>query len=413
MESETQENLGIAPDVSSSDSLTSAETGTAPSKKKSKKKDQGSDVAFFASFPCMVIAAVAFGMTILGFIPMGYIGEFCASLRAQYILILLLCALPALFAPPVRVPMVIACALGAVINLAFVVPCMMPHPEPTGEKANLKFLKFRVLQLSIEDPSTKPEGIVEGISNLAPMPEIVCVTGVPSNVLLKLNEQMPPQYLHRQSFNRDDGYGVAIYSTVPLKGTRLRKVGPEKLPVVLTSVHFDYGWFRLIAFKVPEGTDGDSLEKRNEQLKATAQVVKGLNGRKIVVGNFNTTPYSPAFGDFLKEGDLQDSRIGVQPNWNLGPVDFAGVLHLPVDHMLITKNVEVLSRYVCQPMGLTHRPILGEFFPADTAIVKYTDDGAEAADEEDKPAPAAAQPAAEKPKAEEKKPRKRGRRSKD
>lgn len=401
MESETQQNLGsnielASPDTASSDTLTAA---SGASKKKSKKKDQGSDVAFFASFPCIVIAIVAIALTIIGFLQMGWFSEFCASLRAQLGLVILLCALPPLFAPQVRVPMVIACAIFSAVNLAFVLPCMFPKELPaTPEQKELSVLTTNIMQFSVEDPETKVEPIIEEIVRLHP--DIVCVTGVPDSVLVKLNEQMPTQYLHRVSFPRDDGNGVTMYSNVPLKGTTLRKVGPDKLPVVATTIHFDYGWYRIILVKVPEATDDKTLQKRNEQLKAAANVIKGLNGHKVVVGNFNMSPYSVAFSDFLKETGLKDTRIGVQPNWSLGPVDL-GVLRIPVDHIFASDTVAFKNRYVCPPMGLSHRPLIGEFYATTSKDIPYKED-ADAVAEDGKKAPAAAP--ATKPEKDDEKP---------
>ncbi len=412
MEAETQHN---SPDldtmssdaVLSSDSLSSTEGK--PSKKKSKKKsDGGSDLAFFACFPLMVIAIVTAIVSLLGFVPNMYIAEVCASLRAQYVVILLICVLPALFAPQLRLPMLIGCGLFAVLNLAFVVPPMIPKPPLSKDQEALAFVNFRVLQLSIEDPGTKLEPIIETVNQSKA--DVVCLTGCPQSSLMKLNETMPPHYLHRAFFLRDDGYAQAIYSTVMLKGTTQKKVGPEKLPVTCTTIHFDYGWFRVIMVKLPEPTDDASLTKRNEQLAAVGKVVKSLNGRKIVLGNFNMTPYSMSFGSFLKDADLNDSRIGVQPNWNVGPVDFLGLLHVPADHVFINKSVGVLHRYVMPTEGLAHQPLVADLFPGDHEAVLYKDDEV-APEEPATPAPAATKPA-DAPPADDKKPAKRKKRGK-
>lgn len=391
----------------SSDSLPSAD-GKSFKKKGKKKKDAGSDVAFFICFPSILIAVVIAITTGLGFLPNSLIGEFCASLRAQFVIILLLCILPPLFTRRFVVPMVVGCLLVAVCNLAFVAPCMVPKTL-TKDQEQLSFVNFRLLQLSIEDSQTKIESVIETVNKSKA--DVVCVTGCPQSSLLKLNELMPPQYLHRAFFIRDDGYAQACYSTDELKGTKQRKVGPEKLPVICTSIHFDYGWFRLIMVKLPEPTNEESLTIRNEQLTAVAEVVKSLDGRKIVLGNFNMTPYSMAFGSFLKDTELSDTRIGVQPNWNLGPIDFLGLLHLPVDHIFVNKSVAVLHRYVMPTEGLTHQPLLAELYPADREAVTYKEEPDESEEPVSKPA-ATTQPSDQAASVDEKKSGKRKKRGK-
>lgn len=416
MEAETQnpnpdlDTLSSDDVVLSSDSLTPPTIGK-PGKKKGKKKKKsegGSDIAFFACFPCMVIAAVTAILTLVGFIPNMYFAELFASLRAQFVVILLICTLPALFAPQLRIPMLVGCGLFMLINLVFVAPAMIPKAPLSKDQEGLAFVNFRVLQLSIEDPTAKLEPVIETVNQSKA--DVVCVTGIPQRSLIKLNEMIPPHYLNRAFFIRDDGYAQAIYSTVLLKGTTQKKVGPDKLPVICTTIHFDYGWFRVIMVKLPEPTDDATLAKRNEQLAAVEKVVKSLNGRKIILGNFNMTPYSMSFGSFLKETELSDSRIGVQPNWNIGPVDFLGLLHVPADHILINKSVGVLHRYVMPTEGLTHQPLVADLYPGDREAVLYKD---EPTAEEAAP-PAATKPAAqeEAPAVEDKKPTKRKKRSK-
>ncbi|MDZ4832628.1 MAG: hypothetical protein SGJ27_02385 [Candidatus Melainabacteria bacterium] len=414
MEPETQNSLDLSvdtlpssEDVSSSDSL--AATAKTSKKKGKKKSEGGSDIAFIVCFPALVIAVVTIVLSIVGFLPNMWLAELFASLRAQFIIILLLCILPALFVPQLRLPMLISCVLFAAVNAAFVVPPMIPKPPPSKDLEGLTLVNFRIMQLGIEDPETKLEPIVQQISNSRA--NVVCVTGIPNRSLIKLNEIMPSQYLHRAFYNRDDGYAQAIYSDVPLKGSVQKKVGPEKLPVVCTSIHFDYAWFRVIMVKLPEPTNDATLAKRNEQLTAVAQVVKSFDGRKIVLGNFNTTPYSMAFSPFLKDTELIDTRDGVQPNYSLlGPVDVPGLSRVPADHILINKRVGLLHRYVFPTEGLTHQPLLADLYPGDRDAVLYQE--ASEKEVEEDAAPAAAEPAPEKPAADEKKPGKRKKRSK-
>lgn len=413
MEAETQNtssdlNTLSSDDVLSSDSLTPPTTEKTTKKKGKKKSDSGSDLAFFACFPCMVIAVVIAIASLFGFVPNLYIAEVCASLRAQFVIILLICMLPALFAPQLRVPMLIGCSLFALLNFAFVAPCMLPKPAVSKDLEGLTFVNFRVLQLSIEDPAAKLEPVIETVNKSKA--DVVCVTGISQRSLIKLNELMPPQYLHRAFYLRDDGYAQSVYSTVMLKGTTQKKVGPERLPVICTTVHFDYGWFRLIMVKLPEPIDDATLTKRNEQLAAVEKIVKSLNGRKIVLGNFNMTPYSMSFGSFLKETELNDSRIGVQPNWNLWNIDFLGFLHVPADHIFINKKVGVLRRFVMPTDGLTHQPIMADLYPADREAVLYQDE--ETSEEEAAPPTPAAKPAPAAAPVDDKKPAKKKKRGK-
>ncbi len=356
--------------------LDTAETASAtkdvPAKGKSKKVEQGPPIPSLLCFPALIVAVATIAMTILGFLAgggsFGWFCEICASLRAQFVLVLLLCMLPALFAPPWRLPLLAPCALFALINLCFVIPPMLPASAPSD--ANLKFLKFRVMELHVDSPQTDLKPIIQEVN--AEHPELVCITGVNTAQLVKLNEQLN-SYLNRTAFMPEESKGIAIYSTKPLKGNRFRRIGPDKLPVLLTTLHFDYGWFRIIAIELPAPKDGDTLSKRNAQAEAVAKMVAELNGRKMVLGDYNMTPYSMTFGALLKNGNLQDTRLGygIQPSWHYPDNMDLFLMRFPVDHILINSDVATMSRHVGEACGLAHRPIIVDLYPANSNQPKY------------------------------------------
>lgn len=74
----------------------------------------------------------------------------------------------------------------------------------------------------------------------------------------------------------------------------------------------------------------------------------------ILAGDLNLTPFSPVFGRFAGLG-LRDAALGQgwQPTWptSLGP------LGIPIDHVLLSRGIE-LRRFERLPaMGSDHRPI--------------------------------------------------------
>ncbi len=397
---------------SSADTITSTTT-TTTAKKKSKKKNQGSDLALFLAFPFIILAIIVSVSSIVAFIqvePIGFISESCASLRAQYVLVLVLCIVPAMFAPSVRLPTVIGCSLFALINLCLVGSCLLPAKELTKEAKDLRYLRFRLMQIAIPEKDAKLDSLKKEI--LRTNPDIICLTGSPLQQLWDVTAIMPAQYIHRAQLPWD-GNCYAIFSRVPLKDMKIKKVGPEKLPVMVAGVQFDYGWYRLILINAPQAKDNDTLESRNDYLKAVAELAKKTPGREIVLGAFNTTPYSVAFSDFQKNSELVDTRIGngMQPNAHLFNFDVF-FLRMPIDHVFVDPRVVTLGRYVCASVDdLGHKPLILDLCPADQnkdPDYKGEDDPPEA------PAPVPVPPAAQKAppqpakKAPTAKPKKRG-----
>ncbi len=97
---------------------------------------------------------------------------------------------------------------------------------------------------------------------------------------------------------------------------------------------------------------------RKEQFLRLAGEVADKPVPVIVAGDFNATPYSPIFRKLLKISGLKDSRegFGWQPSW---PTSFP-LLWIPIDHILISPEIQVHKRATGSYIGSDHYPIFAE-----------------------------------------------------
>jgi endonuclease/exonuclease/phosphatase family metal-dependent hydrolase len=74
-----------------------------------------------------------------------------------------------------------------------------------------------------------------------------------------------------------------------------------------------------------------------------------------VVGDFNLSPDSPAFGRLLGQSGLRDALAGPrwQPTWLTGFWPLA----LRIDHILLSNGVCVEGSSVAESIGSDHRPV--------------------------------------------------------
>jgi hypothetical protein len=77
---------------------------------------------------------------------------------------------------------------------------------------------------------------------------------------------------------------------------------------------------------------------RSERPRATRSCA---SSPLVVAGDFNTTPYSPYFGDWLDESGLTDSRRGrtLSVSW---PATFPWI-GIPIDHVAVNDGFSILS----------------------------------------------------------------------
>jgi endonuclease/exonuclease/phosphatase (EEP) superfamily protein YafD len=104
--------------------------------------------------------------------------------------------------------------------------------------------------------------------------------------------------------------------------------------------------------------DTVNFSERINQFQWLAKQINQQSVPVIVAGDFNSTPYSPVFKDFVKTAGLMDSRegFGWQPSWPT----FFPLLWLPIDHILVSPDIQVLNRSTGSYIGSDHYPVFAE-----------------------------------------------------
>lgn len=106
-------------------------------------------------------------------------------------------------------------------------------------------------------------------------------------------------------------------------------------------------------------------ESRNLYLSAVARsVASEASGTPVVVmGDFNTPTWSPFFQSFLKKSGLVDAAgTGWPSTTRFSRRWFAKYFHFgsPVDHILVSRNIEVKHFEVGPDIGSDHFPVLAD-----------------------------------------------------
>jgi endonuclease/exonuclease/phosphatase (EEP) superfamily protein YafD len=80
-----------------------------------------------------------------------------------------------------------------------------------------------------------------------------------------------------------------------------------------------------------------------------------------VVGDLNVTPWSPTFRDLLQAPGLVDTARGrgLRGTW---PVCLPG-MRIPIDHCLVSGDLQVLDRQVGPGVGSDHFPVMADLQP--------------------------------------------------
>jgi endonuclease/exonuclease/phosphatase (EEP) superfamily protein YafD len=161
-------------------------------------------------------------------------------------------------------------------------------------------------------------------------------------------------YPHRVIEPRDDNFGLAVLSRLPLESPRVEELadGP---PVIVAGVRLGERSCLLVAAHPPAPISAGWSARRDAQLAAIGKLAAAESRPVIVAGDLNATPWSHGFRQLLAPGALRDSARGrgLQATWNARHV----VPRIPIDHVLVSPAVRVESRRIGPDVGSDHLPV--------------------------------------------------------
>lgn len=161
-------------------------------------------------------------------------------------------------------------------------------------------------------------------------------------------------YPHRVVEPRDDMFGVALLSKLPLEAPRVEPVaaGP---PVIVAGLPCGERGCVIVAAHPTAPISAAWSARRDAQLAAIGQLAAAASRPVIVAGDLNASPWSHGFRRLTAAGGLRDSALGrgVQATWNARRL----IPRIPIDHVLVSPEVKVRSRRIGPDVGSDHLPV--------------------------------------------------------
>lgn len=159
------------------------------------------------------------------------------------------------------------------------------------------------------------------------------------------------------------GPGMALYSKYPIERTDISYFGRNHHPRVSSAIQVAGQSVQLLIAHPTTPLTPSRFRERNQEMLLIGNEIKTLPSPKILIGDFNCGPWSAAFKNLLACG-LNDSEqgFGPQPSWSthigrvlkIGPVPPV----IPIDHILVSKDINVLSRETGPDIGSDHLPVI-------------------------------------------------------
>lgn len=152
-------------------------------------------------------------------------------------------------------------------------------------------------------------------------------------------------------------FGNVIYSALPLHQARSRRFAQEKFPSLLVEIRpTDRQPLAMIATHPSPPLQPADFVTRNQQLMAMATYIQSVQQPKIVIGDLNTTMWSPNYQKFMQQAGLRNSRLGfgILPTWHA----HLPLLKIPIDHCLVSPEITVIQTQTGKNIGSDHLPLI-------------------------------------------------------
>lgn len=239
-------------------------------------------------------------------------------------------------------------AVPAGLNVAVLLPYCFGSVASANGPAHVK-----LLAVNVRADNDRFAGLLEEIRREAP--DVVLVV----EYTPQWDEHLATvraAYPYRVTVPRHDPYGIALYSRYPVEEARERRL--ESTTAIDARLTGPAGSFRLIGVHLMPPISARRTTERNRQLAELATLRERIDEPLIIAGDFNVSPFSPYFSDWLARTRMQDSLAGRGPSMTWP--SFFPLLGIAIDQCVVSRGFAVDARKQLEGFGSDHYPILVE-----------------------------------------------------
>ncbi|MBP9094803.1 endonuclease/exonuclease/phosphatase family protein, partial [bacterium] len=194
-------------------------------------------------------------------------------------------------------------------------------------------------------------------------PDVVCIEEV-SEGWREHFEKLKHIYPYQSVRARTDNFGIGILSKYKIEHESREPIGGIGLPtafvdLALPSNSGESRQIQIVATHPLPPVSPGATTMRDKHMHELAKRITQSQKLTILAGDFNCTPWSYIFADFVKESGLVDSRLnkGIQPTWPT----MLPYLVIPIDHIFMSPSIKCTERQVQEDSGSDHYPVFAKF----------------------------------------------------
>jgi endonuclease/exonuclease/phosphatase (EEP) superfamily protein YafD len=301
----------------------------------------------FVGFGLVSIGVVGVLATILGYFgSTWWLFDFAANFRAHLAVVLTMVAL-AYSLTYSKATGLFFLAMAAV-NALTVLPMYSSTPALAAEDGG----EMTIISFNVDQRSSIRDATFRWIDSVEP--DLVVLVDSTDDWVNAI--EMAKPYVAQSELPIDRTFGITILSrddvdTQVLRASRIRDS--------VVRIEASLGDQPIVIYAVQSRAPNNETDAtyRDEYFDDVSQMVQSETLPTVVVGDFQTTPWSHAFRDLTSETGLENSMagFGLQTTW---PADRWAFFRIPVDHLLHSPELTTIDRYLGPLLGVDHRPLV-------------------------------------------------------
>ncbi len=289
----------------------------------------------------LLAAAVAALLVLVSLAPTDHwMVDLTRHFRAQYVAAIGAGVLAARAQRRVFVP------LALLMVAALVAASLVPDPAARVDATDAD---VTVLFANVLTDNTEHDRLVALVRDTEP--DLVALIEVSPQWMSAL-EPLRDRWPHVAESARSDNFGVALLSRLPLRDVAIVELDGLGVPTLFATVETSPP-IRVVVTHPPPPMGRQWASDRDRQLAHIARLSAAGDGRWIVAGDMNASPWSAAFQRLVTEGDLRRTMRGWSPTWPAGFPFFWTAL----DHVLVGRELAVVEARVLRAIGSDHHPV--------------------------------------------------------
>ncbi|HKI61816.1 MAG TPA: endonuclease/exonuclease/phosphatase family protein [Mariprofundaceae bacterium] len=280
-----------------------------------------------------------------------YYFDMLSHFRVHYLVLAVLC-MP-VFAWSGRWKWLAAAGLAAGLNLPPLLPAYLPAVQPEG--GSTARVSLRVVAANVHSDNDQYAAFIDWAYKQKPDVIIALeVSPAWAGALKPLQAVFP----HHVQIPRHDNFGLSVFSRLPLSEQKLLLLGNAGVPSLLLRLNTGKQDVAILVTHPPPPISEDYFAMRNVQLDDAAAYMARIKGPRMLIGDLNTSQWSPYFTRMRNRAGLRDARngFGILPTW---PASLPGLM-IPLDHCLVSPEVTVREIQTGEDIGSDHLPLFVE-----------------------------------------------------